>query len=1234
MLRRTAYVLGIFFGVACHATPLVAQSTTVDVLLRNGTVVDGTGAPERRADVGILGDRIVFIGDAARSGVQARRSIDARGLFVAPGFIDPHTHTLEDLSTASRRGNVNYLMQGVTTVVTNNDGGGTIDIGGTLGRWARDGIGTNAALYVPHGAVRRNVLGMSAAAPTPAQLDSMRAIVARGMAAGALGLSTGLYYAPGSYATTEEVIALAREASRAGGIYDSHMRDESSYSIGLLGSIEETLRIGREAHIPVHISHIKALGADVWGQSDTVVALVRAARAAGLEVTADQYPYLASGTSVGAALLPRWAEAGGRDSLRARVANASVRSKLVAEMERNLLRRGGAASLLITATRDSTIRGRTLAQVADGRRESPIDAALEIVLAGDAGVASFNMKESDLETFMVQPWVVTGSDGSDGHPRKYGTFPRKLRQYVFDKHLLTLPQAIHVSSQATAEALRLRGRGVLAVGSFADVIVFDSATVADRATYVSPELLATGMRYVLVNGRVVVDSGRYNGVLAGRPIRREGSAASTSSTPAAGPVRSLAPDYASHVEIRRTAHGVPHIKADNLGAAEYALAYVQSEDYGARVALDLLRSRGELGRWFGRDSMERDFVNRLAYGRAVEAFPLLDQDMRDVYDGFAAGVNRYVELHPEEFPSGFAPRFTGYDVLAHDVNVASASQAARLLARVDSSRRGRRASSTATSPGEGEPRGVWVDVPDEGSNAWAFAPSRTRSGRAILLRNPHLQWNAGYYEAHVTVPRVLDFYGDFRIGGPFGVIGGFNRDLGWATTNNDPVLAQVYALELDRSSPGRYLLDGVSRAIDYDRITVDYREADTMRQATRDLPRTPFGPIIHRDSTHVYVLRAATDGDYRGGEQFLRMMQARTLAEWKDAMRMRARLNSSFTYADRAGNIFYLWNAAIPSLPQGRGSDTTAVPVRGVADIWSHYVPFDSLPQVLNPKGGYVHNENDPPYYTNMRQPLDRLRFPEYFPEPRLGLRSQLALELIDTRRKLTLDDVLSLKHSYRMLLADRVRGELVAAVRASRPDSAVARAIEMIQRWDGTVAPASRGGVLFELWWRKYVAGTKADTMYAVPWSPGSPTSTPRGIRIPERAVEAFSWAVGETQRRYGSADVAWGEVHRVRIGPVDVPVGGCNGDIGCFRVLWYRDDPDGKRQAVGGDGWILAVEFGPEPRAYSILAYGESPRPDSPFHDDQAELFARGKLKPVAWTDAAIARQTIRRYRPGESR
>jgi N-acyl-D-amino-acid deacylase len=508
-------------AAACAPAARAPSDAALDVLVRGGRLVDGTGAPARVADVGIRGDRIVFVGDAAREGLQARRTIDAGGLVVAPGFIDPHAHSTEDLDAGGERAaNVGYLMQGVTTVLTGNDGGGPVDVGVTLARWTQQGIGTNAALFIGQGTVRRTVMGMSDAPATPEQVERMRGLVRTAMGDGAVGMSTGLYYAPGSFASTDEVIAVARAAGDSGGVYDSHLRDESSYTVGLLGAVSEALRIGREASLAVNISHIKALGVDVWGHSDTVIGLVRAARAQGQRVTADQYPYLASGSSVGASLLPRWAEAGGRDSLRARLADPATRARVTTEMQENLRRRGGAGALLITSTRDTTILGKRLDAIAAVRNVSPIEAAVSIIRAGDASVASFNMRDDDLDRFAREPWVMTGSDGSAGHPRKYGTFPRKLRQFVFDRPVLTLETAVRQSASLAAETFQLRDRGRVVTGAFADVIVFDPTTVRDRATYEEPRLLAEGMRYVLVNGALAVDEGRYTGARAGRPLRR------------------------------------------------------------------------------------------------------------------------------------------------------------------------------------------------------------------------------------------------------------------------------------------------------------------------------------------------------------------------------------------------------------------------------------------------------------------------------------------------------------------------------------------------------------------------------------------------------------------------------------------------------------------------------------------------------------------------------------------
>jgi acyl-homoserine-lactone acylase len=675
-------------------------------------------------------------------------------------------------------------------------------------------------------------------------------------------------------------------------------------------------------------------------------------------------------------------------------------------------------------------------------------------------------------------------------------------------------------------------------------------------------------------------------------------------------------DLSASVEIIRTGFGVPHIRAENLRAFGYGLAWVQLEDYGAMVAVGLLRAKGDMGRVFGRDSMESDFMARPRLATAQAAYVQLSRGTRDVYEGFAAGVNRYVTLHSGEFPPELRADFSGPDVASRDVDLPDLAVARRFVSRLS-----------------GIPVRLPAPDPNEGSNAWALAPSRTRSGHAILLRNPHLQWDAGYYEAHATVPGVLDFYGDFRIGGPFTVVGGFNHALGWSTTNNAYPADAIYALEVAPGVNDAVLLDGAVVPLLREAVTVEFRNGAGFSSETRESWRSPVGPVIARSGGKVYVLRSAAAGEFRGGEQFLRMMQAGSLVEWKDAMRMQARSTSNFTYADRAGNIFYVWNATLPVYPHPVLGDSVAVSVTRTDQIWTRYVPWDSLPQLLNPRGGYLHNENNPPHFTNLLEPLDSARMPAAVPGPDLSLRAQLALQLLTSaRKKLSLEDVVRLKHSPRMLLADRVKPDLLLAVDQAA-DTALAEAAEILARWDNTSAIDAAGGVLFEAWWRRYLqSGVRGATPFAEPWTRDRPIDTPQGLTDPARAVTALRAILPEVGRKYGRLDVPWGEVHRVRFPGKDLPVAGCGGDLGCFRVLQFREDPDGKLAARGGDGWILAVEFGKEPRALSVLAYGESNRVDSPWFGDQAELFARGALKPVAFLARDVDAAAVRRYRPGQ--
>lgn len=695
--------------------------------------------------------------------------------------------------------------------------------------------------------------------------------------------------------------------------------------------------------------------------------------------------------------------------------------------------------------------------------------------------------------------------------------------------------------------------------------------------------------------------------------------------------------------IRRTEFGVPHITATTFHGVGVGLGYAQAEDYGVRVILSLLRSKGWMGRTFGRDSMESDFSAALVHLRVQETYHLLDADTREMYEGFADGVNRYIRAHQSTLPSWVQPVFHGHDVAAGDIGTAPISASRNLVLRW--LRRDSLARDAATrSPGafgasspeaqlalpSPEPIGADADV---GSNAWALAPTRTTSRRAILLRNPHLAWTAGYWEAHVTVPGKLDFYGDFRIGSAFSVVGGFNAHLGWATTNNAPDLDEVYELDLDATATDRYRFDGRSVAIRSREAAVEVRDGDTLIVVRRQFATTPLGPVVHRTANKLYIVRAGPDGEYRAGAQFLAMMRATTLRGWKQALAMRARATSNLTYADRAGNILTIWMASSPRLPHRSGRDSVPIPAKVSTDIWTHLIALDSLPQSLNPPGGYVHNENDAPHFANLRALLDTARYPDNVERGELRLRSQHALQLIANTRRFSLEAVVQQKHSMRMLLADRVKPALLAAVRSTptlATDSAMQRAVAVLRTWDNTVAPASRGGLLFEAWWRRYQSQTR-DSAFAEPWSWSRLTSTPRGLGQPAKAVEALQWAIQTVTQKYGAIDIPWGDIHRVRRGSVDVPVGGCSGALGCFRVLTFAEQSDGTRVANSGDGWVLAVEFGARgPRAYSILAYGQSPDPSSPYHADQAAMFARGEFKPVRFFARDVMAHTIRSYTP----
>ncbi|MGH6632360.1 N-acyl-D-amino-acid deacylase family protein [Sphingopyxis sp.] len=517
-------------ALLCVSGAAAKADEAVDVIIRGGTIYDGGEGKPFVGDVAIRGDRIVYVGKAGR--YSAGKVIDAKGMIVAPGFIDPHTHADSFIRSPDKAVRVNaaWLNQGVTTVMIGVDGSGTPDVAEDSGKLAGSGIGTNIVPFVGFSPVRQRVVGQDARAPSPAELDRMKALVAKGMCEGAVGLSTGLFYAPQSFSTTGEVVAVAREAAIRGGIYDTHQRDESSYSIGLLGSVQEAIEIGREAGMPVHFAHLKALGVDVHGQAGAVIAAIDAARKSGIDVTADQYPWLASGSSLDASLLPRWAVDGGGPALLKRLDDPATLARIRDEMQENLRRRGGASALLLIA-QGFPWTGQTLEQVAAEWKMDSRDAALRIIQqsieAGDQGekgggtaVASFNMAQADVDLLMKQPWMVTSSDGSDGHPRMFATFPEKYVRYVRERKVIDLATFIRQSTGRTADIYKLDRRGYLRPGYFADVLVFDPDQYAPRADYVRPRELSVGVRKLFVNGALAVDDGRTTGVAVGRALLR------------------------------------------------------------------------------------------------------------------------------------------------------------------------------------------------------------------------------------------------------------------------------------------------------------------------------------------------------------------------------------------------------------------------------------------------------------------------------------------------------------------------------------------------------------------------------------------------------------------------------------------------------------------------------------------------------------------------------------------
>jgi N-acyl-D-amino-acid deacylase len=544
--------------VLCAAVCGPAAAQPYDIVIRNGRIIDGTGSPWYAADLGIRGGRIAAIGNLA--GATARRSIDAAGMVVAPGFIDMLGQS--ELSILVDPHLPSKIFQGITTEIT-GEGGSIAPLTDAViqadrvtyehykiqptwrtfreyfARLRKQGMGINLATFVGATQIRRVVIGEDNRAPTPAELDRMKALVRNAMQEGAIGLSTSLQYAPAPYATTEELIALAAEAAKLGGIYASHIRNEGD---SIIPALDEAFRIGREARIPVEIWHLKAAGKANWGRMPEIVAHIEAARRSGVDVAADTYAYPAAFNTFSAAI-PPWAHEGGDKKMIERLKDPAMRARIRKEMEtpsaewnNEWQQVTGPESFILGAVQSPKLRplqGKNIAEIARLWNKDPIDTVFDILIEDEAftSVAFFMMSEPDVAFALRQPWVSICNDSQGAspegllgaqhpHPRAYGTFPRILRKYVREEKLLTIEDAIRKFTALPAQRMRLADRGVLKAGMWADVVVFDPEKVTDRATFDKPNQLSEGMRFVLVNGVAVIAEGQTTQTLPGRVITR------------------------------------------------------------------------------------------------------------------------------------------------------------------------------------------------------------------------------------------------------------------------------------------------------------------------------------------------------------------------------------------------------------------------------------------------------------------------------------------------------------------------------------------------------------------------------------------------------------------------------------------------------------------------------------------------------------------------------------------
>lgn len=650
----------------------------------------------------------------------------------------------------------------------------------------------------------------------------------------------------------------------------------------------------------------------------------------------------------------------------------------------------------------------------------------------------------------------------------------------------------------------------------------------------------------------------------------------------------------SQTELLWDTYGVPHIYAQNSQRLFQAFGWAQMQSHGDLVLRLYGQARGRAAEYWGKDYLESDrWVRTMGIpDRAHQWYVAQTPAFRRYLDAFAKGINTYAEQHPEAIAAAVKTVLpvTAVDILAHTQRVlnftfiVNPEKVASLIQRQAA---------------------IVEDEHLPGSNGWAIAPSRSESGNALLLANPHLFWSDLFlwYEAQLTAPGI-NAYGAALVGTPVLEIA-FNDSLGWTHTVNTYTGWSAYQLEV---SEGGYQWDGNIRPFETEQQTLKVKQSDGTIQAEPFLvQRSIHGPVIHTEEGQTIALRVAGLDQPKALEQWWKMARANTRSQFEAALKPLQIPMFTVLYADRAGQIMHLFNGQVPIRAHGDFKFWKGlIPGDTSTTLWTQTHSYRDLPKVVNPASGWLQNANDPPWTTTFPAVLNPEDYPAYIaPNNSMNFRAQRSARMLQENPKLSVDDVIRLKYSTRSELADRLLNDLISL---ARQDALTHEAADVLAAWDRQTEPESRGAVLFAAW----VEAIDWSDFFATSWHPDSPLSTPNGIADPEAAIAALSTVAQKVEAAYGSLAVSWGEVFRIQHGGVDLPANGAEDPLGVFRNLWFAPTETGYSN-IGGDSFIAVVEFSNPVKAQVLNSYGNSTQPNSPHQTDQLALSAHKQLRPV---------------------